>query len=287
MYGPDGGSATPYKINTITVTGGVACVIDIQELYNGIEIMREDSSSGVIYTEHGKNKQEMVFRGFSKKSVVKKRVTATAKRFDNQVTIVYKIDSDHTVNVKVFRNGNVQMTGVKFERQGYEMVDTLIEMIRRIQGRGFEVVVDTDALRNINYKICMMNSNFVMGFPVRRDKLYDLMRESTRLSVSFESCIYSGVKILYFYNGNQSPPAGTCRCVNTCYEGKGSGCGEGQCKKVTIAVFQSGAVIITGAQSTEQIDEVYAFITGTLTKNRAVCQRIYPEAWNQGSSLAT
>jgi TATA-box binding protein (TBP) (component of TFIID and TFIIIB) len=36
---------------------------------------------------------------------------------------------------------------------------------------------------------------------------------------------------------------------------------------VTIAVFQSGCIIITGGQSIEQVDEAYAFIRRVLSDN--------------------
>lgn len=274
---------TPYRINTMTVTGCISCGVNLPDLYNGIDIIRDDTSTGVVYTEFGKNKSEMVFRGFSKKAVVKKRVTTAGKRFDNQVTIVYKLDTGHTINIKTFRNGNVQMTGVKFEQQGIDMIEVLILLIVKIQStKGLNIVADVTCLKNVNYKVCMMNSNFVLGFPVRREELYDFIRLSLRHWVSFESCIYSGVKILYFFNDNQAPvKTGVCQCLRKCYEGKGNGEGESMCKKVTIAVFQSGAVIITGAQSSAQLDEVYAFISGFMVANRTAYERVFPAGWKE------
>ena len=43
--------------------------------------------------------------------------------------------------------------------------------------------------------------------------------------------------------------------------GKGNACGDGDCKKVTIAIFKSGKVIITGGQNKSQINESYRFIS--------------------------
>ena len=54
--------------------------------------------------------------------------------------------------------------------------------------------------------------------------------------------------------------SGTCGCSRLC-NGKGNGCGDGECKKVTIAVFKSGKIIITGGQNKDQINESYRFIT--------------------------
>ena len=70
--------------------------------------------------------------------------------------------------------------------------------------------------------------------------------------ISYEPCIYPGVNIKYFINTNNR--CGICECENLC-NGKGNGCGDGNCKKVTIAVFKSGKVIITGGQNKDQIVE--------------------------------
>ena len=41
----------------------------------------------------------------------------------------------------------------------------------------------------------------------------------------------------------------------------------GDCKKVTIGVFQSGCVIITGAATVTQIEECYPYICKVLKDN--------------------
>jgi hypothetical protein len=46
------------------------------------------------------------------------------KRFDNQATLVLKISPEpYFINMKVFRNGNVQMTGIKRIEDGVKAVD--------------------------------------------------------------------------------------------------------------------------------------------------------------------
>ena len=59
---------------------------------------------------------------------------------------------------------------------------------------------------------------------------------------------------------------GICDCPNnTCTlnkstSGKGSGDGIGQCKKVTIAIFESGNVVITGGRNINHANSAYNFI---------------------------
>ena len=52
-------------------------------------------------------------------------------------------------------------------------------------------------------------------------------------------------------------------------KGKNNFCGDGNCKKVTIAAFASGKILIHGAQSMEQIKEGYDFITNFIEENKS------------------
>ena len=82
-------------------------------------------------------------------------------------------------------------------------------------------------------------------------------------------CRYSYVKNSKYYwnkeykNSDLYPLQGKCYCSNLC-SGKGDGMGNSDCKKVTISAFQSGSIIITGANSIEQILDCYNFISGVL-----------------------
>ena len=86
---------------------------------------------------------------------------------------------------------------------------------------------------------------------------------------SYEPCIYPGVNIKYFINTNNWD--GICCCENRC-DGKGRADGDGDCKKVTIAVFKSGKIIITGAQNTDQLETAYYFITEFINERKEVIQ---------------
>jgi TATA-box binding protein (TBP) (component of TFIID and TFIIIB) len=79
---------------------------------------------------------------------------------------------------------------------------------------------------------------------------------------SYEPTIYPGVNIKYFYNNINE--AGVCNCSSKC-NGKGSGKGDGDCKKITIAVFNSGKIIITGGNSFDQVLISYEFINSLLS----------------------
>ena len=141
--------------------------------------------------------------------------------FKNQVTIVSDAHGSN-VNVKLFQNGNVLVAGVTSETQASEIVSAL----KSIVSNAFETDPQERPL-----KICMINSGMKLPRTVDPHKLYE--RLNTRkdgVFAVYEPCIYSGVKIRYFYN-EERPGVGTCKCSIPC-GGKGKAAGEGPCKKV-------------------------------------------------------
>tara|TARA_B100000900_G_scaffold156849_1_gene133338 strand:+ start:12084 stop:12830 length:747 start_codon:yes stop_codon:yes gene_type:complete len=236
------------RISTMTAVSKLSDDINLQNLYDNLNI-----NDIVKYIEFKENEP----KGFSKKSLRKTRKKTIRKTFYNQATI-HIHHKDKVVNVKVFKNGNIQMTGLKYQDQGKEVLQLVIEQLMR-NNRG---IFEKDELDVLYYKIVLINSDFDIKYKVDREKLH---REIIRLGLysTYEPCMYPGVNIKYYFN-NIYNKCGICKCDCKC-SGKGEGLREGDCKKVTIAVFNSGKIIITGGKSTEQLVESYDFITNVLS----------------------
>lgn len=266
-----------FRISTITATASLNTDINLDVLYQRLNTMCEEETEaaeteGIVYLEFGRKKIETVFKGNSRKNMIKHRTKAPAtKRFDNQVTIVYRFVAGgvtNMVNSKIFKNGNIQMTGIRFIEQGKAKVDTIVQLIKTIYNMGeTKVVANIENLDTVNYRIRLINSDFKVGFDIRRDQLHRILVENYNCNCSFEPCIYPGVKLQYFYNSENSCEDGVCKCTEKCQVGKGCGCGESECKKITIAIFQSGCVIITGGQNLVQVNEAYSFICRVIKDN--------------------
>jgi len=269
---------TPYRISTITSTGCVGTTIDLDVLYNTLEALCVDDleSSGIVYVEYGKKKSETIFKGFSKKYSVNRRKAKPTKRFDNQVTIVYRTPEKNCLNIKTFRNGNLQVTGIKSITQGYLIVDTMIDILKDIYNtRDKSVIENINELKNINFKIRLINTDYKVGFTIKRENLHKILKNDYGAVCNYEPCIYPGVKMQYFYNKNNDCKDGICKCDQKCHDMKGGeGNGDGDCKKITIAIFQSGCVIITGSQTKDQIDECYEYINSILYKNASKIEKV-------------
>jgi len=237
------------RISTITSVLKLSQIIDLEKIYKQLPI----SEKYIPYIEYG---CDNIPRGFSEKSLIKKRKKKKKKIFYNQATI-HVIHDGKIMNVKLFNNGRIQITGLKNENQAVKLVKKLIQYFK-----DFDVIGEYSEL--IENKIVLINSDFDLGFEINREKLhYEIIGND--IYSSYEPCIYPGVNIKYFINTNNT--CGICECENMC-NGKGDGYGDGGCKKVTIAVFKSGKVIITGGQNQEQIIESYRFITNFIQNKK-------------------
>jgi TATA-box binding protein (TBP) (component of TFIID and TFIIIB) len=150
------------------------------------------------------------------------------------------------------------------------MIDILVDNLKENK----DIAKSQEQVETVNYKVALINSDFKVDFEIKRDKLYSTIINHYDNKCSFEPCIYPGVKIQYFWNSCNRDKDGVCKCHEDCYIGKGNGHGDGNCKKITIAVFQSGCIIITGAQNTEQIDDAYRFICGVFNKHLDIVKKV-------------
>lgn len=261
---------TPYKISTITTTGSLNTNVHLQLLFDIIEIQTDENKEGILYAEFGGN-NGMQRKGLSKKNKVQKRspsMDEERKKFDNQVTLEYRMCMENgaftIVNCKIFNNGNIQMTGVKYIEQGSLLVDNIIQVLNNAES---DSICNKITMKNVNYTIQLINCDYKVGFHIKRDALYRIMMNEYNNMCSYEPCIYPGVKIQYMYNKNNRHKNGVCKCESICMHSKGTSLKNG-CKKITIAVFQSGSVIITGGQNIDQINETYAWINSVLISHK-------------------
>ncbi len=256
-------TATDYRISTITATGGINTEINLKLLFDSANIInKNENKNGIIYLEYGKNKFESISKGENTKKKVKSRKIKEIKRFDNQATAIIKVYDNqlYYVNMKIFKNGNIQMTGIKNITDGIICVNFIIEFIKNNYTQENMIVTNINDITLTNYKIQLINSDFKINLEIKREILYKILIFEYDMICSYEPCIYPGVKIQYFWNSNKN---GQCTCEEHCSTKKK----KAICKKITIAVFQSGCIIITGANTIEQINDSYHFICMVIKDN--------------------
>jgi len=266
---------TNYKVSTITCNVDLGINIDLILLYENFLI---GNKSNFIWIYYPKITNKENKRGdYPKKKRNIKNQSNKKSSFDNQVTVLYK--NDNYPNLKIFKNGNIQITGVKDKNDVNIIVNQVIQEIKRIYDIYPEISTTEDFHNKIgfyNFHIRMINTdfktfcdeNYQEKFLIRRKILHKiLMSDLYNNKCSFEPGKYHGVKLEFFWNKNKDFKDGICSCSEYCF-GKGNGLGDKNCKKITIAVFESGSVLITGGVSFEQIDDAYNYITNVFKNHK-------------------
>ena len=245
---------------------------------------------------------------------IKQPPKCVRKHFGNQLTIVGHVQyscveaSQHgdnatierLVNIKLFTNGSLQITGVHTFAQVEGIPHALLVILMMTDatsvllspakalsqpatadnvgdsglcagGNNSGTPRDDATCIVADARVCMINATFSLGFEMDRRGFFQYLR-STRpmLRSSFDPCVHAAVRIHFFHNEEERCCIdGVCVCANFFIrsdhphppcDGRGSGRGPRKCKKITSLVFQSGKCSITGGQTKAQVDAAYAFL---------------------------
>jgi TATA-box binding protein (TBP) (component of TFIID and TFIIIB) len=254
---------TPLRVSTMTVIGKFSEIPDRTKLFHaGAFIRYGDMTEGIIKIE-----VESEAKGICTDDILH-QTAKEKKKFFNQSSLVFRLKLDEMptfkeVNIKIFKNGGFQMTGISSAEMARAALTRFLELNK---DRGIWDTNPTIA----KFEVCMMNSDYKINKIIRRDRLYRILVEEYGLWCSYEPTIYQGVNTKYFWNKTRpaSAPPGICVCETQC-EGGGDGYSAGNCKKITISPFRTKSIIVTGAKHPEQLMDAYNFMNGVLEKHAA------------------
>jgi|APGre2960657468_1045069.scaffolds.fasta_scaffold00433_6 TATA-box binding protein (TBP) (component of TFIID and TFIIIB) len=269
--------ATFYRVSTITCNGSINTSVDLTILYDKINVIHfENPENGFICATDRNGKETKGFNPLKKKTPKKKDSETEGRKFDNAISTYYKIQNDYYPNVKIFKNGTIQMTGLKTIPEGEILHGQVFKTLYKVYQENPEIFEKEPTFHTDNFYVRMINSDFSVPYLIRRKELHlILISEKYQNSCSFQPETYPGVKLQYFWNPLIGNGDGICKCTESKCLGKGNGNGHGQCKKVTISIFESGKILITGATNFEQINEGYGYITKNLTANYNTICKVY------------
>jgi len=251
---------TPLRISTLVTTGHLGTTIRLDSLFTQIKALLIP----IGYPDEGFLKMEHEARviGYSARDLLTKR-RVSDKTFFNQSTIVIRkrrgVDGEFKeVNVKLFANGGFQMTGVTNEEFSRDVIKWMIDKCNAMT-----TPITDKPLSLVKFAVQLLNSDYKMNALAKRAELHKILCDRYRLSSTLETTIYQGVNTKYYYNEASPATRGICQCPKFC-SGQGDGTEIGKCKRITIAIFQTGSIIITGARTHRQLDEAYDFINGVI-----------------------
>ena len=240
----------PEDVTISTMT--FVCKIDTKFLCGNIARYIDLKYDAILSVTHGKDGDMRTNRSIIAKKTSNGKKKKKKNTFYNQVSMYVDVKAKRKkpVNIKLFSNGAIQMTGCKTIDNAMETLSKVLPELKKVKAtidyKNFKVVekpfasnLDNLELKNIkNVKIAMINSNFKIPFKVDRGKLYNLL-----LAENYE-CLYDPVKHA---------------CVNIKYDHPD--------KTISVFVFEKGSIIITGARNCSQILDAYNFINRYLLRN--------------------
>lgn len=274
----------PYDlpISTATITCKIYVLFDVENIayyFNDFDDVLIDKKygnrSGINSVNSKKNKSS------------KKKKRKIKKDFFNQVSLIFSTpmlmgmdmdrltqkEKEKTINVKLFNNGSIQMTGCKHLSNIKKCLEIIFERVKKTKAilnekyqfkkiNFLKKIEDLD-LENINFTddlpkykgnpydqlkienvqmfdIHMINTNFNIGFQIKRDELKKLLVD-TGFDATLDPNVHACVNIkLNIPNQN---------------------------KTISIFVFESGSITIAGSDSCEQILYTYNFINKFILTN--------------------
>jgi len=286
---------TNYRISTIT--SGVYLKIpnfnkkiniNLILLFDNIKILNEKDN--FIFTQRISN-NEKIIRGFHSK---KKRNSNKKRTFDNQISFVYMIDNNYYPNIKVFQNGNLHITGCRNLDDIKKPLNSMINEIKKIfnieknnliSNLEENEVILLNELTHDEIKIFMINTDFKIftdieeknKFNIKRRILHEILIIDDVTIARFDPSTYPGVKIEYWWTDNTD--INSIKNQNeeildkTVYNRRNIkkkiiNINNYNEKKITIAVFESGSILITGAVTLNQVNEAYNYICNIINKNK-------------------
>lgn len=269
-------------LSTMTACGNLGGNVDVSNLIENIPVIPYWKLSDGILRVEGYAKDDStkwVHRGICRKYLIRKNPGKGP--FKNAATFYIRIydtemDEYKEPSIKVFHNGGFQITGVRTPKQMKYSISLLVDAIQHIDG-GF-IEEGAPFSERAFQEVCMMNADVRTGYTLSRSAIQRLLTSTSSLRSTYESTAYQGVNIKFFWNAGKHErrecQTGVCPCEVQCISsGKKSSIKKTaknvktKCTKVTIAPFQTGKIIITGAKHETQIKDAAKWILQFIVDN--------------------
>lgn len=216
------------------------------------------SSDDILTVKMSKIDMRTLIPTKKKKRRTKKVVQVSNNPFYNQVTVVIRVhegkyedlNDEYKINVKLFRNGSIQISGLTNIEYANRALNKLIVCLKQIKARKIDSKIveiqycrDSSKLGIYDFQIYMINSNYKVNMMIDRNKLFNLLLRK-KIKASYEKCIRACVIIKYVpLNDNTEE------------------------KEVSIFIFEKGNIIITGARNYHHIVDSYTYVNSILLEH--------------------
>ena len=242
------------SISTMCSTCKLNTKINISNIENYLQLNPND-----ILSIEKDTVKSLVTKSKYKKKKKEETQKKSTSYFYNQITVDVRIthgetknlDKEPKINVKLFKNGTIQMSGCKSINDTNTILNKLLYRLKEIKatledGKIVEklFIEDYNAITIKDFNIYMINTNYRMHLLIDRPKLYNLLLKK-KIKTIYEPCNRACVIIKYTPIENNTEE-----------------------KEVSIFIFQEGNIIITGARSISHILSAYYYTNNILLTHK-------------------
>jgi len=244
------------NVSTMSASCKLNTTIDITNIENFLSLNTDDIMTVKMSNDKIRTLETIKCKSKRKKKIDDKPKNDTSKNhFYNQITVIIRVSEGNfkdlseepKINMKLFKNGSIQMSGCKSIKNINIALNKLIIRLSEVKGKieNNKIIEKkfVDNLENItvkDFKINMINSNYQVNMNIDRDKLYHLLNKK-KIKCSYEPCIRACVIVKYTPIENNIDQ-----------------------KIVSVFIFQKGNIIITGSRSKSHILTTYNYINDIL-----------------------
>ena len=243
------------NVSTMSATCKLSTPVNIDNIENYLLLNSNDIITVKINNDKIKTLEILKTKTKRKKKIESITTTNLKNRFYNQITVIVRVtegnckslSEEPKINMKLFQNGSIQMSGCKSIRNINIALNKLIIRLSEIKGKiENNKIIEKKFVENIdnitikNFKVNMINSNYKININIDRYKLYTLLNMK-KIKCTFEPCIRACVIVKYIPLENNI-----------------------DLKTISIFIFQKGNIIITGSRSKSHIMSAYEYINNIL-----------------------
>lgn len=211
-----------HKISTMTVISRLdPCTFNVKNIIERLEPEIDNVVMIVVGNGHVRKHPEYTVKSTAK----------AFKNFQNSVTCVVRVSAVKYLNVKVFSNGALQVTGCRSSHELQTAINNLVDRLKRSNTPELNYITIGEAV-SVETKTATINIDFKFKFKIALRKLDELLK-SQMIKSDYDQQRHQGVNIQY--------------------------CATGNTKLASIIVFCSGSTKIAGSDP-KKIYESFVFI---------------------------
>lgn len=241
------------NVSTISLTFQLNTIVNLKNINEYMTISENDICS-------------IDFEGNLRTVLPKKKIKKRkSNNFYNSITLEIMVRKTQTVddkiipskviNFKIFKNGGVQIAGCKNINEGNIAIQKLISRLStnigiESEGKMQEITFTEKPITVTDIKINLINVNFKLDFNINRELLYQVLLNDNIICY-YEKCKHAGVCVKF------NPPEKE--------------------KPISIFIFESGSIVITGSKNEQHILTGYKHVTKIIKNKKKQITKIPSE----------